>query len=706
MKTAYDFLAAIQPVVLGAVGAAAFFQWRRRGGRAAAWIAATFVLLAGVAVLGRAIQGRPETPTVVWLQKINVALVVLFPYFLYRFTTTFRKPPRWLEAATLLLTVAASTGVFLFDRLPQPTDVRPPRYELYVAVVIVQWVVLSAIAGARLWNGGAGQPGVARRRMRMLSLGAAGLALVIVIGGAAGTTSAGLHLQVVVQAVGLLSAGLFVLGFAPPAFVRSIWRREEEAAFRDAELGLMEAVDVRQAADALLPYISRLMAGGGAILLSREDKVIGRHGLSDQDVAMLAQQSGAGDLQYLDGQPIVSVPLHGGRLVVLASRYAPFFGRDEMEMLRDLSRLADLALARARLFQEQQRTFALLSETESLAHIGSWSWDMETNAVLWSDEMYRIYGLDPENFTPTYDSVVRRNHPADREAIAAALQRAIDSGEPFDLEHRIVRSSGEPAVVHARGRTVRERGRVVGMIGSIQDITERKEQEHFRERFISNAAHELRTPVTSILGFTEILSGTSGMPPRDLDDVMAGLQRAASRLATLVNNLLDLSRFQGGHLELDIKPVDLAALAGEVTASLPPPQGKVVELDFPPKLEVRTDPDRLDQMLSNLITNAYRYGGHHIVVEGRADNGAVVLAVQDDGPGVEPDVAPRLFEPFSSGSRSSSVGGSGLGLTIVKMLAEAGGGDLTYRPVEPHGARFEIRLPKPLGEDPPPPPPS
>lgn len=704
MKSAYEFLAAVQPFAFAAVGVIAFLQWRKRGGRAAAWIAVTFVLLAAVAVLGRVIENRPESPVVVWLQKLNVALVVLFPYSLYRFTATFTRTSRIVEAFAFLLTLVASGGIFAFDRLPGLDDPPPDYYEVYVGIVLLQWVLLSGLVAVRLWRGGGGQPGVARRRMRMLSLGAAGLALAIIIAGAAGPSVPGDLLPLVVQIVIYTSVGLFVLGFAPPAFIRSAWRRDEEIAFRNAELGLMEAVDAKAAADALLPYISGLMAGGGAVLLDRGGDVIGSYGLGDLDVAMLARRSDREELQYFEGQPIVSIDLHEGRLVVLASRFAPFFGRDEMEMLRDLARLAELALARADLFQEQMKTRELLSEAQNLAHIGSWEWDLRADTVVWSAEMYKIYGLDPNAFAPSVKSIRERNFPADQAAIDAAVKRSFITGT-FDLEHRIRRGNGEIAIIQARGRVEMDNGRPMRMIGTAQDITERKAQEQFRERFISNAAHELRTPVTSIIGFAEILSTRGGALPREeMQEVFAGLHRSGARLATLVNNLLDLSRFQEGRLDLRISNVDVGRVARDVVASLPAPNGKVVKIDVPADLKVRADEDRLDQMLSNLVTNAYRYGGHDIVVRARAEDGSVVLAVEDDGPGVEPDIAPRLFEPFSSGGRSSTVGGSGLGLTIVKMLADASGGDISYTPLEPHGARFEIRLPHTDDSGPPSPP--
>jgi two-component system sensor histidine kinase KdpD len=146
-------------------------------------------------------------------------------------------------------------------------------------------------------------------------------------------------------------------------------------------------------------------------------------------------------------------------------------------------------------------------------------------------------------------------------------------------------------------------------------------------------------------------------------------------------------------VSVDIEPVPIHALAHEAVENTPPPEGHKVEVEVADTPVALADKHRLDQVVTNLLTNAYRYGGPNISLSGARRNGDVILTVSDDGPGVEADLLNELFQPFSRGSTSSTVGGSGLGLAIVKMLVEACGGEIWHEPRQPNGARFCVKLP-------------
>ncbi|HEX2196656.1 MAG TPA: HAMP domain-containing sensor histidine kinase [Actinomycetota bacterium] len=214
-----------------------------------------------------------------------------------------------------------------------------------------------------------------------------------------------------------------------------------------------------------------------------------------------------------------------------------------------------------------------------------------------------------------------------------------------------------------------------------------------RERFIANAAHELRTPLTSLLGFVEMLSrARHRLDESKLQTMFDAMTRSGDRLAVLIENLLDLSKLQAGQVKVDIEPVPIDALAREVVASTPPPDGRRVEVEVDDTPVALADRHRLDQVVTNLLTNAYRYGGPNISLSGARRNGDVILSVADDGPGVEDQLVDDLFQPLSRGSTSSTIGGSGLGLAIVKMLVEACGGEIWHEPRQPTGARFCVKL--------------
>jgi PAS domain S-box-containing protein len=534
--------------------------------------------------------------------------------------------------------------------------------------------------------------------MKTLALGAIGLALALVL---VGLSSGAIGIQLVTQLIAMASAGLFLLGLFPPRAVRVSWRREEEEDLRRAELKwgqsqLMEVMQPSEVPQALLPRVSRLLGGKGSVLIGADGEVVACDGVDRTGASNIADEvvrSGGGEIRA-PGGTILSVPLRPGWLAVEASRFTPFFGRDETEMLRSIALLAELALNRAELSQKQLHMQAQLVQAQAVAQIGSWEWDLGTNEISWSPQLYEIFGEDPETFTPDYDTLASRSHPEDREAVQKEAAAAIERGSTFETEYRVIRSDGDVITLHSQGKPILDgSGKVVRMVGILQDVSERRRQEQAREQFIANAAHELRTPLTSLLGFVEVLSTRRQMmSEEDIDQSYKVMERAGRRLAKLVSNLLDLTKVQQGHIELELIPVPLGVTVSEIVRGNPVPDGKHVDLDIPSDVMVLADPSRLGQIVLNLLSNAYKYGGPAITVSAVKQREAVLLSVTDDGPGVEPLLIEMLFEPFRRGEEVTRISGSGLGLAIVKMLVDASGGAVHYESVEPSGARFVVSL--------------
>lgn len=214
-----------------------------------------------------------------------------------------------------------------------------------------------------------------------------------------------------------------------------------------------------------------------------------------------------------------------------------------------------------------------------------------------------------------------------------------------------------------------------------------------RARFIANAAHELRTPLSTILGLSAALARNPlKLKEHQLVDGIEAVHRQAQRLRNLVSQLLDMSQIEQGAAKLELQEVRLLEAVEEVLEGAPAPTGKVVEREVPADLAVRADPTRLQQVITNLLTNAYRYGGDRIWVEARRDNGDVTLCVADNGPGVPMNLLDQLFDPFVRGDESRSVEGAGLGLAIVKNLVVAFDGKIHYESRPGGGAKFVIEL--------------
>lgn len=223
-------------------------------------------------------------------------------------------------------------------------------------------------------------------------------------------------------------------------------------------------------------------------------------------------------------------------------------------------------------------------------------------------------------------------------------------------------------------------------------VAERKRIETFRNEFISNAAHELRTPVTPIVGYTSLLADRwKEMSDEDRETITRTLRQQGNRLRTLVNSLLDFTRVQRGRLQIDLAPVELDDVFANVIEAVPPPDDKSVEVTEADGVVVFADQARLEDMLVNLLVNAYRYGGDSIRIGCHDGDTTVLVFVADNGSGVEPDLVPTLFDPFTRGEGSVDKGGSGLGLAIVRMLAKAQGGDVWYE-ADDELPRFVLKL--------------
>src|SRR5205085_1167665 len=142
-----------------------------------------------------------------------------------------------------------------------------------------------------------------------------------------------------------------------------------------------------------------------------------------------------------------------------------------------------------------------LAEAQQLAHVGSWEWDVGRNHVNWSQELFEIYGV-PRERELTYEAFVERVHPDDRDLVRNVVERAVAEHAPFEMTHRIVRHDGAERWVVGRGRALVDgSGRLVRMVGTAQDVTERQAADALRDSILTAVSPELRTPLTSILGF-------------------------------------------------------------------------------------------------------------------------------------------------------------------------------------------------------------
>lgn len=234
------------------------------------------------------------------------------------------------------------------------------------------------------------------------------------------------------------------------------------------------------------------------------------------------------------------------------------------------------------------------------------------------------------------------------------------------------------------------------MVSKLQDsLVNAQVQEEQMRRFVGDASHELRTPLTSVRGYTELYR--KGMA-NDPDMVLAKIDEESARMQLLVEDLLALTRAEGARL--NTRPTDVLELVlsakSTVDAAFPDRRVEVIA-DTPDVVEVNGDPDRLHQVLVNLITNAYKHAGPdaEVTVTIRRNLDRAVIDVADNGCGMEAKDAEHIFERFyrADSSRNRATGGSGLGLAITKSLIEAHGGTVTVDTAPGKGSTFTLSLP-------------
>jgi len=214
--------------------------------------------------------------------------------------------------------------------------------------------------------------------------------------------------------------------------------------------------------------------------------------------------------------------------------------------------------------------------------------------------------------------------------------------------------------------------------------------DQLKLNFVAIASHELRTPATAVYGVLATLVARGDELPQDVQETLlrTGYEQG-ERLRALLEDLLDLSRLDSSVIKVDPRPLVLHTLLTELATNAVP-EGTHLEFHVAPDLAVMADPVVIDRVVSNLLTNAVRYGSPPIIVTAEQRDRHLRIAVEDFGSGVSDELRPRLFDRFA---RDERVGGSGLGLAIARAYARAHGGELVY---DPHdgGARFELLLPR------------
>ncbi|HLZ76409.1 ATP-binding protein [Phenylobacterium sp.] len=416
---------------------------------------------------------------------------------------------------------------------------------------------------------------------------------------------------------------------------------------------------------------------------------------------------------------VMTIGGHGGLMAVrdgLTSRlewFQIFIAIISVTILPVAAALATRRRLEANL-REANRLSAL---TEQIAGIGYWRNDLVTGRRTWSEQVFAIHGLKPADVCSDQPYALNLYREGDGQKVVDAIRRTVTTGKPFDLKLTLTRADdGRERVVAYKGEGERDQtGAVCAVMGVIRDVTEEETARQAIEDaaaakslFLANMTHEIRTPLTSILGFANLLAGQP-----DLNETartrVARVVSAGEALLSVVNDVLDFSKLEAGRFEILPKAVAPAELLRETLLMFSPQADAkglslTFEADSLPAF-VLIDPDRLRQILINLVGNAIKFtdqGGVHLTAAYSARTGQLRVRVEDTGEGMTKAQQKKLFQRFSQVDASSTRrhGGTGLGLAISKGLAEAMGGTIGVASKAGVGSAFHFRIDAPVTQAP------
>jgi PAS domain S-box-containing protein len=370
------------------------------------------------------------------------------------------------------------------------------------------------------------------------------------------------------------------------------------------------------------------------------------------------------------------------------------------------------ALARARLYEDARRVERRLQTVLDRLPVGIIVAGAPDGELIFANEalarIWRVKGFPRSG--EDRGTLMRATFPDGRSLSKQdwPLVRAL-RGETVDGEElHITRADGAEGWVHVRAAPIRrDDDTIEAAVAAAVDVTAEKaalasadQANRAKDEFLAMLGHELRNPLAPIVTALHLMRLRDSAP---LEHERAVLERQVSHLTRLVDDLLDVSRAVRGELHLERAPVEVAAIVAdaiEMAGPLVEERKHRVTVTVPRTgLVVDADPDRLAQVVTNLLTNAAKYTppGGHITVRGRDDAAQVVLEVADDGAGIAPDLLPRVFEAFAQGRQGldRKEGGLGLGLAIARQLVQAHGGTIEARNAgSGRGTTIVVRLPR------------
>jgi len=428
---------------------------------------------------------------------------------------------------------------------------------------------------------------------------------------------------------------------------------------------------------------------------------------------------------------------------IILDRYsAPLLGKDgkyygRLWTFRDITE-------RKKAVETLREKEHMLSESQRLGHIGSWFGDL-TGPLSWSEEAYCIYGVSPDTFLPTMESLLGLIHPDDRRALLNWQIRIAAGQTPGEVEFRIKRPDGTIRFIKRNGEAVYDADhQFIHMAGTVQDITERKQAQADREtlerrlaehraseerarlaleheqklskvqsRFVNMVSHEFRTPLCVINMAVQLLDGyMNQMSSLERSEQLKEIQNSVERMTQMMNDFLIHGNCTSGTIEFKPAPLNLEALCRQIIMETPGHSGSAHPVEFSVDSAVREvwlDERIIRHILGNLLSNAVKYSldGQPVALQVKCVGVASQLhgdtngfpesqlefKISDSGIGIPASDLTKLYDSFHRGANVGQRPGTGMGLAIVKQFVDLHRGTIRFASEEGKGTTVWVRLP-------------
>ena len=353
-----------------------------------------------------------------------------------------------------------------------------------------------------------------------------------------------------------------------------------------------------------------------------------------------------------------------------------------------------------------------LKTAQRIGKLGSWEFEVNTGKLTWSDEVFRIYGLEPSANPPDYEQLRLFIHPEDWQNFDQTVQAAMSLEQSYDLEHRIIQPNGTLIYVMARGEMIYNvSGQLTHIIGTAIDITDRKLAEaqilhtanqlantnRELESFSYSVSHDLRAPLRHMNGFVNALhqrlKAHEALQDPKVTHYLQVIEKSSQKMGHLIDGLLMLSRF--GRRPLESKQISIRDLVDEAIEIIrtDPHHNHLVEFAIGDLPTTVGDHTLLQQVFLNLIGNAVKFSRNHpqpyVEIDSLQDQ---TIRIRDNGVGFQMEYADKLFGAFQRLHNDSEFEGTGIGLAIVQRIVQRHGGSIWAEGYPDQGATFFIKL--------------